>query len=73
MSTPEPLDEHPAGGVEIRGGDRPADYLLRSDVMFHAQEDLLPCSPESFLTDEELVAAVRAHDAECDCDDGVPE
>lgn len=27
MSTPEPLDEHPAGGVEVRGGDRPEDFI----------------------------------------------
>jgi hypothetical protein len=28
MSTPEPLDEHPAAAVEIRGGDRPSDYIF---------------------------------------------
>jgi hypothetical protein len=27
MTTPEPLDEFPAGGVEIRGGDRPEDFM----------------------------------------------
>ena len=28
MSTPEPLDEHPAGSVEIRGGDRPQNWAF---------------------------------------------
>jgi hypothetical protein len=27
MSTPEPLDEQTVGDVEIRGGDRPEDYI----------------------------------------------
>jgi hypothetical protein len=53
MSTPEPLDEHPAGGIEIRGGDRPEDYLPRSDVMFHAQEDLLRCGPDCDCGEDE--------------------
>jgi len=28
MTTPEPVDEFPAGAAEIRGGDRPEDYIL---------------------------------------------
>jgi hypothetical protein len=27
MSTPEPVDERPAGTVEIRGGDRDEDFM----------------------------------------------
>jgi hypothetical protein len=27
MSEPEPLDEFPASAVEVRGGDRPEDYM----------------------------------------------
>lgn len=33
MSTPEPLDEHPAGGVEIRGGDKPEDYIEDPELL----------------------------------------
>lgn len=37
MTTPEPLDEHPAGAVETRGGDRPEDW---NQPLPYVEEDL---------------------------------
>lgn len=65
MSTPEPLDEFPGGQPETRGGDQLADitvYGVKPDGT-----DL--GNPVT----EALLAAVRAHEAACDCDDGTPE
>jgi hypothetical protein len=33
MTTPEPLDETPAGGVEQRGGNSPVDYMPEDDAV----------------------------------------
>ena len=31
MANPEPVDETPAPEVEVRGGDRPEDYVPEED------------------------------------------
>lgn len=46
MTAPEPLDEHPAGPVEIRGGDRDEDFMPA-----FAQGGQLPGVPAAFPDD----------------------
>jgi hypothetical protein len=51
MSIPEPLDEHPAGAVEIRGGDKPEDFIPDPSVRTGSVEELLglqvgTCGPD---------------------------
>ncbi|HEY1700869.1 MAG TPA: hypothetical protein VGG75_14255 [Trebonia sp.] len=41
MSTPEPLDERPAGAVEIRGGDKPEDFIPGPGFRTGSVEELL--------------------------------
>jgi hypothetical protein len=45
MSIPEPLDEHPAGAVEIRGGDKPEDFMPDPSVRTGSVEGCA-CGPE---------------------------
>lgn len=42
MSIPEPLDERPAGGLEIRGGDRDEDFI---PAFLQPGEYILPAAP----------------------------
>lgn len=46
MSIPDPLDEQPAGGVEIRGGDRDEDFMPGTQ-----QLPFIPPLPGTVTTD----------------------
>jgi hypothetical protein len=54
MTTPEPLDEQPGGGVEIRGGNSPADW---TQPMPFIEEDLRrereSCGPDCDCDEDE--------------------
>jgi hypothetical protein len=56
MSTPEPVDERPAGAVEIRGGDRDEDFITFPAfakgglVLADGQES---CGPDCTCQDED--------------------
>jgi hypothetical protein len=45
MSTPEPVDERPAGGIEIRGGDRDEDFMPGQQELPFAKGGLLTADP----------------------------